>query len=424
MRIAIIGTGIAGNTVAWKLRDQHDITVFEAADYVGGHTNTIDVEESGRTLPIDTGFIVFNDQTYPNFIEMLDSIGQPSKDSEMSFSVHTQDQRLEYKASSLNGLFSQRRNILRPGFHRMIRDILRFNREVVADVSNFGRQMTLGEYLRARSYSKQFSADYLVPMISAIWSAEPGSVFDMPAQFLVRFFSNHGLLQLSDRPQWRVIEGGSREYVKRLVAGHRDKIRLGCPVESISRTDTGVELTSRKYGREHFDYVFVACHSDQALRLLDEPTKAEQSVLGAIRYQPNTAVLHTDETVLPSKRRAWSAWNYCVPRDQQSHVTVSYNMNILQGLASEKNYIVTLNDEARIAANKVIRRIEYDHPMYTLDAIAAQSRQAEINSERTFYCGAYWRNGFHEDGVVSALHALEHFEERLGNAELHLRRAG
>ncbi|MDJ0748934.1 MAG: FAD-dependent oxidoreductase [Woeseiaceae bacterium] len=424
MRIAIIGTGIAGNTAAWKLREHHDITVYEAADYVGGHTNTIDVEDRGRTLAIDTGFIVFNDRTYPNFIGMLDAIGQRSQPSEMSFSVHSEDRRIEYKGSSLNGLFSQRSNLFKPSFYRMVSDILRFNRDAVSEIRQLGRQLTLGEYLSARNYSRQFSDDYLIPMIAAIWSAEPLSVADMPAMFLVRFFRNHGLLQLTDRPQWRVIEGGSREYVKRLVSGHRDRIRLNSPVTSITRHDDGVELTSATGGREKYDCVFVASHSDQALNMLADPTPAEQAVLGAIRYQPNEAVLHTDISALPRNRRAWSAWNYYVPQDRQNHVTVSYNMNILQSLDSDSTYVVTLNDDSNIDPSRVIKRIQYDHPMYTLDAVTVQMRQEELNCDRTFYCGAYWRNGFHEDGVVSALAAVRHFEERHAHAERHLRRAG
>ncbi len=424
MRIAIIGTGIAGNTAAWRLRDRHDITVFEAADYIGGHTNTVDVEEDGRTIPVDTGFIVFNEHTYPNFIKMLDAIGQASKPSNMSFSVHSADDRIEYTGSSLNGVFAQRRNLLRPSFYRMVRDIVRFNREAAGDILGHGRRLTLGEYLSSQGYGDEFREHYLVPMVAAIWSAEPQAVMDMPALFLVRFFKNHGLMQIGNHPEWRVIEGGSREYVRRLVAGHRHRIRLGNPATSIRRVPAGVEITSPAGGTEIFDCVFVACHSDQALALLRDPTPQETAVLGAIRYQPNEAVLHTDVRALPRRRRAWAAWNYFVPQDKRGQVAVSYNMNILQGLDAQETYVVTLNDDRGIDPGRIIRRIEYDHPMFTLDSIAAQSRQQELNADRTFYCGAYWRNGFHEDGVVSALAAVRHFEERLKNAELHLRRAG
>lgn len=423
-RIAIIGTGIAGNTASWKLRDRFDITVFESASYIGGHTNTIDVEEHGRTLAIDTGFIVFNEKTYPNFIAMLDEIGQSSKPSNMSFSVHSADDGIEYTGGSLNGVFAQRRNLLRPSFYRMVRDIMRFNRDAVREIMGQGNSLTVADYLRKGGYSDAFRENYLIPMVAAIWSAEPVAVLDMPAWFLVRFFKNHGLMQIGDHLQWRVIEGGSREYVKRLVAGHRDRIRLNSPVVSLKRTAGGVEVVSKSGGREHFDYVFVACHSDQALSMLADPTPQEQEVLGAIPYQLNEAVLHTDERLLPRRKRAWAAWNYFVPDARLGHVAVSYNMNILQGLDAEETYVVTLNDDSRIDPSKVIRRIQYHHPVYTLESVTAQARQRELNCDRTFFCGAYWRNGFHEDGVVSALHAVEHFEERMERGELHLRRAG
>lgn len=424
MRIAIVGTGIAGNVAARKLRDRFDITVYEAAHYVGGHTNTIDVEEDGRRIPVDTGFIVFNDRTYPNFINLLDDIGQESQPSSMTFSVHTADDSLEYCGTGLNGLFAQRRNVIRPSFHRMVRDILRFNREAQDDIRKADPSLTVGEYLARKGYSGEFTERYLVPMVAAIWSAEPSAVAEMPAAFLVRFFGNHGLLQLKDRPQWRVIKGGSREYVKKLTAGHEDRIRLNAPVTAITRKADGVEVITACGNREWYDYAFIACHSDQALHMLQDATVAEREILGAIRYQDNEAILHTDVRVLPRRRLAWSAWNYFVPRDASHQVSVSYNMNILQGLDTRETYCVTLNDDARIAPDRIIRRVQYQHPIYTKEATQAQGRQAEINSDRTFFCGAYWRNGFHEDGVVSALSAVSHFEERLHDAQLHIRRAG
>jgi predicted NAD/FAD-binding protein len=260
-------------------------------------------------------------------------------------------------------------------------------------------------------------------MAAAIWSAEPVSVLDMPVKFLVQFFANHGLLQISDRPVWRVIKGGSRQYVKKLVAGHRDRIRLRSPVQSIRRVDDRVELRSATGGREVFDYVFVACHSDQALSLLIDASSEEREVLGAIRYQQNEAILHVDDSMMPKKRRAWAAWNYQIPQDSTRHVAVTYNMNILQGLEAENQYLVTLNNDQYIDPGKIIRRVQYEHPVYSRESVAAQQRQAHINCDRTFFCGAYWRNGFHEDGVVSALNALGHFEERLSDGKLHLRRA-
>ena len=423
MKIAIIGTGIAGNVAAYRLGREHDITVYEAASYIGGHTNTVDVFENGQRIAVDTGFIVFNDRTYPHFIRLLDEIGQASQTSEMSFSVRSEEGGLEYCGSSLDALFAQRSNLLRPSFHRMIRDILRFNNKALDAAVDNDDSRTLGDYLLANGYSREFIDHYLVPMAAAIWSAEPVAILDMPVSFLVRFFANHGLLQLRDRPVWRVIKGGSREYVSKLVAGHRDRIRLNSAVRSVRRIDDRVEVRSDTGGRESFDYIFLACHGDQALRLLADATATEREVLGAIRYQANEAILHTDESVMPARRRAWAAWNYHLPRNFGSHVAVTYNMNILQGLDARRQYCVTLNSDERIDQNRIIQRIAYEHPIYSRDAVAAQQRQAELHVDRTFFCGAYWRNGFHEDGVVSAMNALDHFEQRLANAELHLRRA-
>ncbi len=424
MRIAIVGTGIAGNVAAYRLRRDHDITVYEAAAWIGGHTNTIDVTESDRTIPVDTGFIVFNDRTYPEFIALLDSLGQESQESVMSFSVRSEDGRLEYNGASLNALFAQRRNILRPPFYRMVRDILRFNREAVAALAGESLDRTVGDYLRSNGYGREFLDAYLVPMAAAIWSAEPRRIEEMPFHFLVRFFDNHGLLQLRDRPVWRVIRGGSREYVKKLVAGHRDRIRLMCPVQRIVRHADGVEVLTAEGGRERYDAVFIAAHSDQALAMLDTPSRIEEEVLGAIAYQQNEAILHTDERLMPKRRRAWAAWNYHLPADRQKHVSVTYNMNILQSIDSRTQYLVTLNNDQHIDESRVLHRVCYDHPVYTRESVSAQARQAELNSDRTFFCGAYWRNGFHEDGVVSALNAVRHFEERHRHGELHLRRAG
>jgi len=423
MKIAIVGTGIAGNVAAFKLRQEHEITVFESAAYVGGHTNTVDVYEDGVEHAVDTGFIVFNDRTYPNFIQLLSDIGQESQPSQMSFSVQAEDKGIEYSGSSLNALFAQRKNIVRPPFYRMIRDILRFNGNTLPNINQVDESEKLGDYLAENGYGDEFVDHYLVPMAAAIWSAEPKSVMDMPVKFLLRFFANHGLLQIKDRPQWRVITGGSREYVNKLVAGHRDRIRLNSPVQSIRRVDDRVELHSATGGKEIFDYVFVACHSDQALALLDDATPAEREVLGAIRYQQNEAILHTDESLMPKRRKAWAAWNYHIPRDSTCHVAVTYNMNILQGLTTASQYMVTLNNDRNIAPEDIIRRISYEHPVYSQGSVAAQQRQAELNEDRTFFCGAYWRSGFHEDGVVSALNALAHFEERLSDGKLHLRRA-
>lgn len=423
MKIAIIGTGIAGNVAAYKLRAEHDITVFESGPYVGGHTNTVDVYEDGRRFAVDTGFIVFNDRTYPNFMNLLDEIGQASRPTEMSFSVQARSEGLEYSGSSLNSLFAQRRNLLRPRFYRMIRDILRFNKTTLPGVDRVDDSESLGDYLRENNYSPEFIEHYLIPMAAAIWSAEPVAVLDMPVKFLVQFFANHGLLQLKDRPTWHVVEGGSREYVTKLTDGHRDRIRLNSPVESLNRFDDGVELYTANGGVEVFDYVFLACHSDQALSILRDPSSTEQSVLSAIPYQRNEAILHTDQTLMPRRQKAWAAWNYHVPQGPGSHVAVTYNMNILQGLRAKNQYLVTLNNDHQIDPEKIIRTIQYDHPVFSGESVAAQRKQREMNKGRTFFCGAYWRNGFHEDGVVSALNAVSHFEERRSSGQLYLRRA-
>ena len=425
MKIAIIGTGIAGNVVANRLAREHEITVFEANGYVGGHTNTVDVEEGDRTFAVDTGFIVFNDRTYPNFIALLEEIGQPARKSGMSFSVQNPAIGLEYNGSSLNGLFAQRRNLLKPRFIRMIRDILRFNEQATELASETPDDRTIGDYLEEEGYSPAFRRDYLVPMMAAIWSAEPAQALDMPLGFLVRFFHNHGLLQLKDRPQWYTIEGGSREYVKKLVAGHRDRIRLNAQVQSVSRMGDHVQVKAAGAPPESFDHVFIACHSDQAMALLADPTAAEREVLGAIPYQSNEAVLHTDVSLLPERQRAWAAWNYHLPRGAHDLVSVTYNMNMLQGLDARRQYSVTLNNTAAIDPSKVLYTVEYEHPVFNLDSVAAQARQKELNTgNMTSYCGAYWRNGFHEDGVFSAMEALKHFNEELQRAELHIRRAG
>ena len=425
MKIAIVGTGIAGNVAAYHLHKQHDITVFEAGHYIGGHTNTVDVELAGRSYAVDTGFIVFNDWTYPNFIELMNELDVPSQPSNMGFSVRCQRTGLEYNGSSLNALFTQRLNVLRPSFHRMIRDILRFNREAIRFLDEGDGELSLGEYLFANGYAREFTDHYVVPMGAAIWSADPIGLLGMPARFFIRFFHNHGMLSVKDRPTWRVIQGGSRAYVEPLVAAHRHKIRLGAAVRSIRRFDTHVEISAEGSEPEIFDQVFVACHSDQALAMLADATASEREILGAIPYQRNEAVLHTDATLMPGHRRAWAAWNYHVLDRDQGRVSLTYNMNILQGLDAAEQFCVTLNNSDAIDPARIIQRINYEHPVFTAESVAAQRRQGDINGvNRTYFCGAYWRNGFHEDGVVSALTSLEHFEERAGREELYLRRAG
>lgn len=427
MKIAVIGTGIAGNTAAYHLSKSHDVTVFEANDYVGGHTHTHDIEWAGQHYNIDTGFIVFNERTYPNFIALLEELGVGSQATEMSFSVKDSISGLEYNGHNLNTLFAQRSNLFRPSFHRMIADILRFNREATGHLNRGEAYLPLGDYLKQHRYSNEFIHHYIIPMGAAIWSTDQATMQRMPARFFIRFFDHHGLLQIKDRPRWFVIKNGSRSYVEKLIAPFKDRIRLNSPIERIRRFTDHVEIAPRDQAPETFDSVFIASHSDQALAMLGDASEAEKTILGAIAYQPNEAVLHTDQSLLPQRKHAWAAWNYQLDEDKDRPVQVTYNMNILQGLAAPEEFCVTLNNSDNIDPKKIIKRMRYDHPVFTAESLAAQSRQAEINgANRTFFCGAYWRNGFHEDGVVSALNALQQFvifESELKNEQLHLRRA-
>jgi predicted NAD/FAD-binding protein len=425
MKIAVIGTGIAGNVAAWHLCREHDITVFEAGDHVGGHTHTHEIIHDGERYAVDTGFIVFNDRTYPNFIALLDELGVESRPTVMSFSSRCEISGIEYNGASLNALFAQRRNLFRPCFHGMIRDILRFNRESRELIEGDDASLPLGRYLQDKRYGRLFIDNYIIPMGAAIWSTDPRQMLAFPACHFVRFFSNHGLLDIRDRPQWRVISGGSRVYVKKLTAPYRDRIRLNEGVVAVKRLPGHVELRTIAGGTERFDYLFIASHSDQALAMLSDATCAERDILGAIPYQDNEAVLHTDTSLLPKSIRARAAWNYLRRCDDNGRVSVTYNMNALQNLQAPVTFCVTLNDTRNIDPDHVIRRMRYQHPVFTPAGIAAQQRQRDINGKRrTWYCGAYWRYGFHEDGVLSALNALQDFREYTGYAQSSLRRAG
>jgi predicted NAD/FAD-binding protein len=424
MKIAIIGAGIAGNTAAYLLRRDHDVTVFEAAGYVGGHTNTVEVEHAGAAYAVDTGFIVFNDRTYPRFVALLDALGVSSQPTSMSFSVSCERTGLEYNGTSLTALFADRRNLLRPRFYRMLAEIVRFGRDAHDYLAGEDEAASLGDFLTERRYSRELTEHYVVPMTAAIWSATPGHVLDMPARFLLRFFANHGMLSVNDRPVWRTVCGGSARYVEALVAGHRERIRTNAAVTAVARQPQGAIVRTRASEPERFDAVFLACHSDQAFALLTDATPLEREILGAIRYRPNEAVLHTDASLLPRCRRAWASWNYRIAEDSRDPL-VTYHMNTLQRLSAPVDFCVTLNDGGRVDGAQELGRFRYEHPVFDAAATAAQRRHAEIDGpERTFFCGAYWRNGFHEDGVVSAIAAVEHFNERFCNAELHLRRAG
>lgn len=418
MRIAIIGTGIAGNVIARHLHRDHELIIYEANSHIGGHTHTHAVELAGRRYDIDTGFIVFNDWTYPQFIDLLDELHVKTQATEMSFSSHCERSGLEYSGNSLNTLFAQRRNLINPRFYIMLRDILRFNRDAPKLLREDESNLMLGEYLIGQGYGEYFIEHYILPMGAAIWSSDPREMLKFPAVTFIQFFVNHGLLSVNDRPQWRVIKGGSRRYVDALTRPFADQIRLNTPVVDIKRHKDYVTIRSEDGVEETVDYVFIASHSDQALRLLSDPTEQEENILGSIHYQENSVVLHTDTRQLPDRRRAWAAWNYrrLHPGNhaETGRVSVTYNMNILQGIRGDHTFCVTLNNDEAIASEKIIKRLTYTHPLFTPKAIEAQSQQAELNQQtRTFYCGAYWRYGFHEDGVISARNALHHFYEEV-----------
>jgi len=406
MKVAVIGSGIAGLSCAHYLSSEHEVWVYEASKKIGGHTATVDVQLGTRRYAIDTGFIVFNDWTYPNFIALMDELGVVSKPTAMGFSVRDPQSGLEYSGTNLDTLFAQRRNLMSVPFIGMIRDILRFNRAAVEDLDagKIDDSETLGVYLARNAYGDKFIRQYLAAMGSAIWSADCATILDFPVSFFLRFFKNHGLLSVKDRPQWRVIEGGSREYLKPLCARFAQRISTGNAVASVIRhAGRGVTLRMADGQRLQFDQVVLATHSDQALALLDQPSPAERSILGAIPYQANDVVLHTDTRMLPRNTKTWSSWNYTLGQHEQRAV-VTYNMNILQGIEAPETFCVTLNNTAAINPHKIIGQFQYDHPVFSLAGMAAQRRWDEINgAANTWYCGAYWHNGFHEDGVVSAL---------------------
>jgi uncharacterized protein len=415
VKVAIVGSGIAGNVVARRLHHSHDITVYEADSRPGGHSHTHTVEQDGRAYDVDTGFIVYNERTYPHFSRLLRSLGVPTRQSGMSFSVRCEATGLEYNGTSVNGLFAQRRNLLRPSFLGMVRDILRFNREAAALASGPAGDLPLADLLERGGFGRAFIEQYVIPMGAAIWSTDPRAMMQFPARFFVRFLDNHGMLTVNDRPVWRTVVGGSAQYVNKLVAPFRDRIRLATPVESLRRVAGGVVLKAKGAEAVRYDAAFVACHSDQALALLADPSGAERAVLGAIGYQANDAVLHTDTRLMPRRRRAWAAWNYHVVPRAEGPVALTYNMNILQGLDAPRPFLVTLNRPDAVDEKLVIARMTYHHPLFTQAAEAAQARHEETNrGRRTYFCGAYWGNGFHEDGVASALEALRHFEEDAG----------
>lgn len=416
MKIAIVGSGISGLTCAYLLNREHDITVFEKNDYVGGHTHTHEIEYDGEEFSVDSGFIVYNEWTYPNFIKLLDQLGVERQLTRMGFSVKSEKNNLEYAGHSLNGLFAQRSNFFRPSFMRILFSMRRFNAEARDDLGTLDPQITLGQYLTSNNYPREFIQHYIIPIGAAIWSTVPKQMMDVPAVFFIRFFENHGLLQVVNRPNWWVISGGSKKYVEKMIYDFKGKIRLSTPVKNVKRDidSITVKFGSNGLEKENFDSIIFACHSNQSLAMLDSPSKQEEEVLSAIKYQRNDALLHFDDSILPKRKNAWSSWNYLLDEDPNRAVALTYNMNILQSLKSDRTFCVSLNSGDLIDRSKVIKHLNYEHPLFTLSSINAQGRKHEVSGKNnTYYCGAYWRNGFHEDGVISALDVCKDFGQSL-----------
>jgi len=414
MRIAIIGTGISGMTSAYLLSEDHEVVVYEANNYVGGHTNTVDVSLNGQQYAVDTGFIVFNEKTYPNFVKLMKRLGVGWQNSVMSFSVQCEKTGLEFSPSTLNSLFIQRRNLLRPSFYRMLWDVMHFKRDSEALLKSDDYGLTLAAFLTGKGYSQAFIQHFIIPMGEAVWSADPVKFNEFPALYFAQFFKNHGFLNVKDQPQWLTIKGRSRQYIKPITQSYADQIRLNSPVASVRRHPDHVEIQPQNEAAEKFDQVVIATHSDQALALLDDPTDTEKNILGVIPYQENQAVLHHDESLLPSKRAAWASWNYHIPQEDLGRVAVTYDMNILQSIGAPKELCVSLNLATAIDPAKIYREMIYHHPAYNPESLAARHSHREINGvNRTYYAGAYWGYGFHEDGVASALEVCKHFGKTL-----------
>ena len=384
MKFAIIGSGISGLTAAYLLNRNHDITIYESNDYVGGHTHTHEIVLNGKKWAVDTGFIVYNERTYPNFIKLLDQLKVERQLTSMGFSVKSSQKDLEYAGNSINTLFAQRSNILRPSFIRMLRSILRFNSEAEHHLDNLDEFVTLGHYLSLYNYPEEFINDFIIPMGAAIWSTKPVNMMKMPAIFFIQFFRNHGLLAVKNRPNWWVIKGGSKCYVEKMTISFNDKIRIATPVKKVKRNERSIEVIYGKTAQESetFDAVIFATHSDQALSLLEKPSVQEVKILEALQYQKNEALLHLDESILPKRKLAWASWNYLLDQNPEEPVALTYNMNILQSLNSDHTFCVTLNNHDAIDPSKVIKKIIYHHPLYTVNAIKAQNRKNEIRGQK------------------------------------------
>ncbi len=406
MRIAVIGSGISGNSAAWALSSSHDVILYEKRLRPGGHSATEDIDYDGARICVDTGFIVYNELNYPNFTELLDHLGVATEASDMSFALSADGGKLEWSGESLRTIFAQRKNLVSPRFLRMLNDILRFNRTAVDHLGNGALAgVSLGDYLSRERYSAGFVNDYLLAMGAAIWSTPINEMRSYPAESFVAFFENHRLLSL-ERPVWRTVSGGSRSYVQRLLAPLRDKVRLGTPVTRILRRDSEVLVTDASGNTDVFDHVVLASHTDQSLALLGDPTPQERDILGAMRYRPNEVYLHRDENLMPKRKNVWASWNYMSDRDagETRDVTVSYWMNRLQNIDPAKPLFVTLNPFQAPREDKTFAKYVYDHPQFDAAALAAKKRLGEIQGVgNTWYCGAWRGHGFHEDGLASGL---------------------
>jgi predicted NAD/FAD-binding protein len=416
-RVAIVGSGIAGLTAAYRLQNDVDVTVFEQNDWIGGHTHTVDVTLDGQTYAVDTGFIVFNEWTYPRFLNLLSELNLAHQDTDMSFSVMSETTGIEYAGTNLSTLFAQRRRLLSLSYYRFLRDIMRFNRTAIDDLANerISASVTLHDYLRKLSLCDLFHSHYLLPMAAAIWSSDLKDVNQMPALFFIRFFKNHGLLSVTDRPQWYTLPGGSRSYIAPLTASFRERIRLETPVKSVRNTSQGVEVVTA-VGVEKYDAVVLASHSDQSLALLDKSERAIRTILQGILYADNEVVLHTDRSQMPANRRAWASWNYQIQRNPDGlGAVVTYDMNRLQNLDGPHQFFVTLNNTKHIKPESILGCWTYAHPQFGPDSLQVQSGIDRVNStSRITIAGAWCRNGFHEDGVVSGEKAAEAIKTTLG----------
>ena len=415
MRIAIVGTGISGLTAAYLLQREHEVTLFEANNYIGGHTNTVQINEGDRRLDIDTGFIVFNPHNYPNLCKIFDALDVASRESDMSFSVHCEKSGLEYNGSDIQRLFVQKRNVFNLKFMGMLKDIMRFHKhgpEVLKQ--GLDDTVTVNEFVKQHNYSDSFVENYLIPLGASLWSCPAARFRDFSMLFVLEFLDNHCMLQVNDRPVWRTVKGGSYQYVTPMTQGFRDRIFLNTAVTRVVRQQNEIELHLQDGKVAQFDEVVLACHADQSLRLIDSGEAEELEILEQFEYQDNDTVLHTDTSILPKQEKAWASWNYRIPQIANGHVSVSYSMNHLQGLDTEKNYCVSLNQTKQIDPNKILRRFNYHHPMFKPGRDNAQAQHdALIRRRGISYCGAYWGYGFHEDGVRSALHVCSAFGQEL-----------